>query len=524
MTEISLAVFASIVGVACLCCRRGGAECGACKVDLPSGRELPNDAAKDTLMTHPVFFEGERARFFRPLNSSRRELVAACLRALYERLHGPAADYAHNLTRDALRELLLPVVREYRDMTTDDVPEDELSSMDDDPLTLTAGVVRALLQDGWLEQFADRTGLTTAFRFSRPGKLLAEALWSLDRPSRSRQRNMRGCRNALEAALSDRGDAHDLVDAYEYAEKVIEDLTDGIDYFQELVRHLMQTASLHTQWNEFVEFLDRFQRDYSKQLTADNAMLNRQAIMQKLERLQAVPDGKLRRMNEQLHDIASWAVNEHTGTSVYDWLLARIEDIVNAACQSKQPGFLKAMETYLKRVNGLALQSMMLRSGQSRHAYLAVIQKTAQLSRDEQDRWLGHVGQFLAPAEVRLLDPSSFRLKTAVQRRKAVTVSIRPRPSREERLVAAMARAEAEAFSIPNEEVARMLRRDLRTFRHPIRVSSLSTATALDVIRALQAVEAVRSDVGADMIVRKLPIRVENEYYSSNDYEISLKK
>lgn len=57
---------------------------------------------------------------------------------------------------------------------------------------------------------------------------------------------MRGCRNALEAALSERGDAHDLVDAYEYAEKVIEDLTDGIDYFQELVRHLMQTASVHT--------------------------------------------------------------------------------------------------------------------------------------------------------------------------------------------------------------------------------------------------------------------------------------
>ena len=30
------------------------------------------------------------------------------------------------------------------------------------------------------------------------------------------------------------------------------DLTDGIDYFQELVRHLMQTASVHKQWTEFV--------------------------------------------------------------------------------------------------------------------------------------------------------------------------------------------------------------------------------------------------------------------------------
>jgi hypothetical protein len=472
-----------------------------------------------------IFFDAERKRFFRPLNSSRRELVVACLRALYDRLHGPAADYAHHLTRDALKELLLPVMREYRDALTDEAPDDELSTADDDdPQSLVVMVIRTLLTDGWLEQFADRTGLVTAFRFSRPGKLFAEVLWSLDRPSRSRQRNMRGCRNALEAALSDKGDAHDLVDAYEYAEKVIEDLTDGIDYFHELVRHLMQTASVHTQWNEFVEFLDRFQRDYSKQLTADNATLNRQAIIQKLERLRTVPEGKFRRMDEQLRDIAHWAVKEHTGPSVYDWLLTRIEDIVDAACQSKQPGFLKAMETYLKRINGLVLQSMMLRSGQTRQAYLAAIQKTAEASKEEQDRLLAHIGQFLAPTEVRLLDPASFKLKTATQRRKAVTVSIRPRPSRDERLAAAMLRAEAEAFSIPNEEVAQLLRRDLRVFQHPVRVSALSTTTARDVIRAMQAVEAVRSDVGADLTVKKLPTRLENEFYSGNDYEIDLKK
>ena len=476
-------------------------------------------------MRNSTFFEGAKQRFFRPLNGTRRELVAACLRALYERLHGPAADYAHNLTRDALKELLLPVVREYWDAVAEEGLEDELSSANsDDPHGLVVLVIRALLVDGWLEQFADRTGLVTAFRFSRPGKLFSETLWSLNRPSRSRQRNMRGCRNALNAALSDRGDAHDLVDAYEYAEKVIEDLTDGIDYFQELVRHLMQTASVQTQWSEFIEFLDRFQRDYSKQLTADNATLNRQAIVQNLERLRTVPESKFRRMDEQLRDIAHWTVKEHTGGSVYDWLLTRIEDIVDAACQSKQPGFLKAMETYLKRVNGLVLQSMMLRSGQTRHSYIAAIRKTAESSREEQDRLLSNIGSFLAPAEVRLLDPASFKLKTATQRRRAVTVSTPPRPSREERLAAAMARAESEAFSIPNEEVVQLLRRDLRVFQHPIRTSAFPTATARDVIRAMQAVEAVRSDVGADLEVRKLPTRVENEVYSGNDYEIGFKK
>jgi hypothetical protein len=475
-------------------------------------------------MSASMFFENERSRFFRPLNSSRRELVVACLRALYERLHGPAADYAHNMTRDALRDLLLPVVRENLDQAAPVLDQDEFNVPEsDDPQQLTSLLIRALLADGWLEQFADRHGLVTAFRFSRAGKLFSEALWALDRPSRSRQRNMRGCRNALEAALSPRGDAHDIVDAYEYAEKVIEDLTEGIDYFQGLVRHLMQNASVQTQWGEFVEFLDRFQREYSKQLTSDNAMLNRQAIQQNLEKLRAVPDAKFKRMDEQLHDIAHWAVKEHTGTSVYDWLLSRIEDIVDAACESKQPGFVKAMETYMKRVNGLALQSMMLRSGQTRHAYLAAIQKLSESPKEAQDRLLSRIGEQLTTAEVRLLDPSSFKLRTATQRRKAVTVAARPRASREERLAAAMARAESEAFSLPNELVAERLRSDLRLFRHPIRVSALPTETARDVIRAMQAVEAARS-AGGDLSVRKLPTRLDNLAYSGDDYEIDLKK
>jgi len=472
------------------------------------------------------FFVADRGRFFRPLNSSRRELVAACLRALYERLHGPAADYAHHLTRDALRELLYPVVRDHADRVSEETEADEFSAPEtNDPNQLATLIIRALLGDGWLEQFADRHGLVTAFRFSRAGKLFAEALWTLDRPSRSRQRNMRGCRNALEAALSPRGDAHDLVDAYEYAEKVIEDLTEGIDYFQQLVRQLMQAASVQSQWSDFVEFLDRFQREYAKQLTADDANLNRQAIRQNLEKLRmSVTDAKFKRMEDQLHEIAHWAVKEYSGPSVYDWLLSRIEDIVDAACESKQPAFLKAMETYLKRLTGLALQSMMLRSGQTRHAYLGAIQKLAESPPAEQDRLLARIGEHLAAAEVRVLDPSSFRLRSATQRRKAVTVTIRPRAGREDRLAAAMARAESEAFSIPNELVAEALRADLRLYRHPVRLSALPAGTAREVLRAMQTVEAARSAAGRDLMVRKLPGRLDNAVYSGNDYEFELKK
>ena len=50
-----------------------------------------------------VLEEFERRHFFRPLSGKHREVIVACVRALYERLHGPSADYAQNLSRDRTR-------------------------------------------------------------------------------------------------------------------------------------------------------------------------------------------------------------------------------------------------------------------------------------------------------------------------------------------------------------------------------------------------------------------------------------
>lgn len=477
-------------------------------------------------MSIQAFFDAERTRFFRPLNSSRRELVAACLRTLYERLHGPSADYSHNLNRDELKDLLMPVVQAHQGRFEAVDQNDELASAEtDDPTQLTSLLIRVLVGDGWLEQYPDRQGLVTAFRFTRPGKLFAEAFWSLYRPSRSRQRNMRGCRNALDAALSERGDAHDLVDAYEYAEKVIEDLTEGIDDLQERVRQLMVEATIHTQWDSFVEFLERFQRDYSKQLTVDSSTLNRNAIKQKLEQLRTeLGSVKHRRLEADLHEIAAWAVKEHTGTSVLDWLLGRIEEIVDAAHQSKQPGFIRAMENYVKRVAGLVQQSMMLRTGQSRHSFLDAIQRVSMLDTEKQDVLLQRIGESIASVDVKLLDPSSFKLRTAVQRRKAAITSVPPRPTREARLAAALKKAEDQAFSVPNEALTQKIRSDLRLFNHPVRLSGLPLATARDVLSVMQTVEAVRNTRARDLRASKLPGTVENEYFSGADYEIDFKK
>ena len=471
-----------------------------------------------------MFFEAERQNFFRPLNGKRRELVAACLQSLYERLHGPGADYSHNLTRDSLRDLLAPHIQLLSGAMSGEgeVVDDELARVDaGDDQQIAGALIRALLKDGWLETFGDRVGLVTAYGLTRAGKLFAEALWALDRPrARARQRNMRSCRNSLESALRS-VDAYGLVDAYDHAEKVISDLAEGVDYFQELVRRLMAEAS-RTPWDEFMEFLDRFEKEFKKQLTADNVDRHRQAIRETLTRLRCMEESKYRALEAQLDDMARWATQERTGDSTVEWILGRIEELVDAACNTKQPELIKAMNGYMRRAASIVQQALMLRASQRRHAYSIVISRAAELPLAPQVAFLERIGQHIAAAEVRLLDPASFRLRTASQRRKALTVTALPRVTRDSRLAAAVQRAEAGAFALSNEDVVATLRAELRLRARPVRLSTLPAETATDVLHTMQAVEAVRGSRDASLKATKLPSRLVNDFYSGSGYQIEV--
>lgn len=469
-----------------------------------------------------MFYEPERLNFFRPLNGKRRELVVACLRSLYERLHGSGADYAHNLTRDDLRDILMPVVQTMSSEVSleAEAADDELASIESgDVLELSNALFRSLLRDGWLEMFGDRAGLVTAYRFSRAGKLFAEALWIMDRPrSRSRQRNVRSCRNSLEVTLRN-SDAYDLIDAYDYAEKIISDLSESVDYFQELVRHLMVEAS-QTPWDEFMDFLDRFENEFKKQLTADSVERHRQAIRETLNRLRDVPDDKATAINHQLTEVARWATHERSGNSTFDWLLDRIEEMVEAACTTKQPELIKAMNTYMRQATNIVQQAMMLRGGQPRHAYSRAISRVAKLEGAAQTQLLAKLGESISGSEIRLLDPATLKLRSASQRRKALTVTAQPKVSHEARLAAAMQRAEAAGFALSNEDVIVALRYELKLRGRPFLLSSLPIKTAKDVLHAMQAVEAIRGFREGGIKARKLPSKLVTEYYTGSDYQI----
>lgn len=464
-----------------------------------------------------LFFSEERSRFFRALNSSRRELVSASIRAIYERLHGPTANFTANLTKQEFKDLLYPIVVQYEATLSSDVI-DELSQ-DADPSQMAGLVLKALIRDGWLEQFADRHGLVTAFRLSRPGKAVAEALWSLDRPSRSRQRNMRSCRNALAAVTSGHGDAHDLVDAYEFAERVIEDLNEATEYLQDRIRVLTQEASIHTQWQDFMDFLDRFQTEYAKQLTIDSATLNKSAITQSLEKLREL-EGSPRydRLKAQLGDVAKWVAQDSSGDDPLAWLLNRMEEIVCAAHDQRQPGFMKAMDTYIKRVTGLVQQSMMLRSSGNRMTLANTLQALTTSDEGKAESLLAAIGHEMGLTRVRLVDPAVFRVKVLAPKRKATTVSVPPRATRDARLEAAVRNAAARAFQMPNNQAVASLEELVSQAGGTLRLSELPMRTASDVMLMIQGVEAVRGDNKSGIVAQKLEDSVVTPFFMGSNY------
>lgn len=308
----------------------------------------------------------------------------------------------------------------------------------------------------------------------------------------------------------------------DYAEKVISDLSEGVDYFQELVRHLMAEAS-RTPWDEFLEFLDRFEKDFKKQLTVDNVERHRQAIREAVNKLRSVEQDHFRVFEQQLQDIASWADTKGSSSSIFEWMLDRIEEMVEAACTTKHPELIKAMNLYMRRATSIVQQALMLRGGQNRHSYSRAIGMVAELDNDTQARLLERIGTSIASAEVRLLDPASFKLRSASQRRKALTVTAQPRVTRESRLAAAMHRAESAAFSLSNDDVLAVIRSELRLRNRPVRLSTLPTKTATDLLNAMQAVEAVRSSRDTTLKAFKLRAKLFNEYYSADDYQIEFK-
>ncbi len=464
------------------------------------------------------FFAPPREQFFRPLTHDNRELCAAVLRALHERVHGANADYAEALTREVVLEvvgrmLADPLLRAQAFERGRSVPAEE-------ECAYAGELLRKLKEHGWLEDYRDPIDLKPTLKLSRAGKTFSETFATLDDSrAKTRQRNMRSARKALAAFLATR-DADELLDAHEFASRVVQDLQDDIEYFRHLIQSLTREAlAQKVAWGEFNEFIERrFAREYAVRLVADSAERHRGQIIEVLDEVRVL-DGEIRaQVDGHLLQRAPWLEQEVQGRSPMLWLSDRIESMVEAACSLKLPMLRSEMNNYVRRFASLLRQALSLDYGAE-----SALGRTMGWLKDrpegERTALLDALAARLATSEIRL--PGGV-LRWTVRDREAARADLAPLAVDDaSRLEAAMRRAEAEAFAFSDQDVLAGLLPHLR--QGPITLATLPVSTAEDAVRVLHAVGAARSAEGRRFLrARKTVDRVENDFFTADNYELEV--
>jgi hypothetical protein len=365
-----------------------------------------------------MFFDQERGQFFRPLTSKYRAQVLECLKELYQRLYSSSsADYGQALQRDLVIEIFQEAL--VRAPILADGDDTEEVSRFRNSREQASWVLNQLLEYGWMEKQVDEATLQSTFAFSRYGRQFVDPFISESRTSaRTRHRNTRNTRNALEAFL-ERGEVYDLLDAYEYSERIISDFTDVISELEErkrdLVREMEDQMLVQRASEEFFDFMEkRFEPDLAVRLSADNVEKHRDRISELLEDIRnknkAYKANAEARLRELLPELAQ------PGTSVLWTILDGIELRIRNASDIMLPALRKALQGFTKRAD-IIIRQMSYLASQQHNDVLSVCKRLSALAPEDQNEQLLAAGQLMSVPEIELVDPAQVRLAPPRKRR-----------------------------------------------------------------------------------------------------------
>jgi hypothetical protein len=359
-----------------------------------------------------MFFTDERLYFFKPLTSKYREQVVQCLCLLYQRQYSSTADYGQSLNREQLAEILEESLArsELKILDSDDDQEPRFKNYREQ----ANFVLKQLIDCGWIERQVDTATLESTFPFTRMGRVFALALVESDgNQIRTRHRNTRNTLNAL-VAFADKGDVYDLLDAYEYSERIITDFTDIISELEERKRELVrevETQQLVQQaTDQFFDFMEkRFQPDIAVRLSADSVEKHREDINKVIAKIRR--KHKQFKRDTELHlrrTVPDLCSDERAS---YLWhILDNIERRMRNAADIMLPALRRALHSFTKRAD-IIIRQLSYMNSQYNNDLLEVCQELSDLDDNEYNLRLANAAQAMATMEVRLIDPVQIRLQ-----------------------------------------------------------------------------------------------------------------
>lgn len=452
-----------------------------------------------------MFFSEERIDFFKPLTSKYREQVVHCLCLLYQRQYGTSADYGHAPNREQLLETLeealvgsvSQVIESEADLGSEPDSLQRFKSHKDH----ATWVLKQLLECGWIERQVDDATLQSTFPFSRMGRVFSLGIIESDSAQiRTRHRNTRNTLNALEAFVS-RGEIYDLLDAFEYSERIITDFTDVIAELEERKRELIKQVEsqqlVNQATDQFFDFMEkRFQPDISVRLSADSVEKHRDDIGKAVAKIRRQPKVFKQDAEKRLRVTVPDLCPENQS---YLWyILDSIEKRMLSASEIMLPALRAALHGFTKRADIIIRQLSYLNS-QSNDNLLEVCRELADLSETEYQKRMQKAADTMAVLNVGLVDPQNIKIIERKQKESVDSVVRQQNDiDKEAQKELAIQQLLDQAFTINNQGVRHYVKKNLREGRRistrQLPIDSAEDLLALAHVIEVGAVNSVSSD------------------------------
>ena len=391
-------------------------------------------------------------------------------------------------------------------------------------------ILKQLLDFGWLEKQVDTATMHTTYPFSRMGRKFTQSLVESDSTQvRTRHRNTRNTLNALEAFLN-RGEVHDLIDAFESSERIVTDFTDVISELEErkrqLVREVEAQQLVQQATDQFFEFMEkRFQPDVSVRLSADSVEKHRDQIHKAIGKIRRKKTDSKRQIEIQLRRLVPELAIE--GQSVLWLILDTIERRMGNAADIMLPALRRALHGFTKRADIIIRQLSYLNSQQN-NDLLQVCKGLQSLSPQMFEKKMQTAAEQMTTVKLQLIDPAHIKVqerkqtqfvKTAVSEEQSVDEN-----AQREILIQQLL---DQAFTINNQNVREYVIKALRSGQK-ISSRNLPVDSAPDLLAMAHIVElGAINNLSTEHSFNVEPTghRIKTEYYDELDeFTIELKK
>ncbi len=471
-----------------------------------------------------MFFEQGHSDFFRPFISKYREQIAQCLQSFYAVLYTGSTDYDGLNSRDKLIECFQETITRTPIMSDSD---DDSSPYRSDREQAN-WILNTLIEYGWLEKQVDEATLQSSYAFTRIGRVFTQAMVeSSGAAFRTRHRNTRNVRNALKAFV-DQGDVYDLLDAYEYSERIISDFSDTIAELDERKRQLVQEVEsqqlVEKASAEFFEFMEkRFMPDLAIRLSADSVEKWRDEIQESINKARRKRNDFKAEAENLLRKIAP-ELQTATQSSVYLSILTKIEQRIHRASEIMLPALRQALHGFTRRAD-IIMRQLSFASHGAQNNLTEICQKLSQRSQNQIEQSLKRAGEQLAQLSIGFYDPQQVKLhqraiKRVVDSRAESSQSL----NQETRKEIFVRQAVERAFALSNQDLSDHILKSMasgkKVMSHEIPVTS--ARELLFKAHAIEVGSAGRQSSEFQFKVEQTGRRVSDDYFYSDEFSIEL--